>query len=279
MGAARARAAGALLARPRDAARRCRASDAADAGAGRQHGDRGRRWCWRAALRRMTTSRPRSRATMRRASNAPRKLVRGANEMAKRFHNPALADAAGARAYVDAQWSEATVKQRYDWIFSIRRDHAWRSDDDAARSRRSLSSIAIFALAVPGAGVAVALRRRDGPLRREVDLPAAGRVHGARLRDRRVAVLDAERVRRLAEHRRSAVDAHLAAACAARAGERGAGLPGDRWRDVRVSVPRRARRSSCISATAAGMRRARSSRRSPSRSAARRARGCSTPAR
>ena len=45
------------------------------------------------------------------------KLVRGANEMAQRFHNPALADAAGARAYVDAQWNEATVKQRYDWIF------------------------------------------------------------------------------------------------------------------------------------------------------------------
>ncbi len=45
------------------------------------------------------------------------KLVRGANDMAKRFHNPALADAAGAKAYVDAQWNEATVKQRYDWIF------------------------------------------------------------------------------------------------------------------------------------------------------------------
>jgi salicylate hydroxylase len=45
------------------------------------------------------------------------RLVRGANEMARRFHNPALADAAGAKAYVDAQWSEQTVKQRYDWIF------------------------------------------------------------------------------------------------------------------------------------------------------------------
>ena len=43
--------------------------------------------------------------------------MRGANEMAKRFHNPALANAAGAKAYVDAQWSEETVKQRYDWIF------------------------------------------------------------------------------------------------------------------------------------------------------------------
>ena len=45
------------------------------------------------------------------------KLVRGANEAAKRFHNPALANAAGARAYVDAEWSEERVKQRYDWIF------------------------------------------------------------------------------------------------------------------------------------------------------------------
>jgi len=43
--------------------------------------------------------------------------VQGANDMAKRFHNPALAHAAGAKAYVDAQWNEATVTQRYDWIF------------------------------------------------------------------------------------------------------------------------------------------------------------------
>jgi salicylate hydroxylase len=45
------------------------------------------------------------------------RLVRGANEMAKRFHNPALADASGAKAYVDAQWAEDVVTQRYDWIF------------------------------------------------------------------------------------------------------------------------------------------------------------------
>ena len=76
-------------------------------GAGRQHGDRGRHGAGALPCARMTTSRLRSRATMRRASSAPRKLVRGANDMAKRFHNPALADAAGARAYVDAQWSEA----------------------------------------------------------------------------------------------------------------------------------------------------------------------------
>jgi len=46
------------------------------------------------------------------------RLVRGANEAAQRFHNPALADAAGARAYVSAEWSEERTKQRYDWIFS-----------------------------------------------------------------------------------------------------------------------------------------------------------------
>ena len=92
--------------------------------------------------------------------------------------------------------------------------------------------IAIFALAFLDSGLAVAVRRRHDALRREVDLPAAGRVHGARVRDRRVAVLDAERVRRLAEHRRPAVDARLAAACAARARQRGARLPGDRRRDA-----------------------------------------------
>jgi len=45
------------------------------------------------------------------------KLVRGANEMTKRFHNPALADATGARAYVEREWQEERVKARYDWIY------------------------------------------------------------------------------------------------------------------------------------------------------------------
>ena len=82
---------------------------------------------------------------------------------------------------------------------------------------------------------------RDDPLRREVHLLSAGRVHGARLRERAVAVLGARSVRRLAERRRPAVDAGLAAACAARVRECGAGLSGDRCGGVRLSVPRRAR--------------------------------------
>ena len=46
------------------------------------------------------------------------KLVRGANEMAKRFHNPALADASGcARPMSMRNGTKRRVKQRYDWIF------------------------------------------------------------------------------------------------------------------------------------------------------------------
>ena len=45
------------------------------------------------------------------------RLVRGALDNAKRFHNPILADVAGAQHYVDTEWREDKVKQRYDWIF------------------------------------------------------------------------------------------------------------------------------------------------------------------
>ena len=45
------------------------------------------------------------------------KLVRAANDNAIRFHNPALANAEGAAHYVDTEWQEAKVKQRYDWVF------------------------------------------------------------------------------------------------------------------------------------------------------------------
>jgi salicylate hydroxylase len=44
-------------------------------------------------------------------------VVRGSNDNAKRFHNPRLADAAGAKAYVDTEWDEQRVKERYEWLF------------------------------------------------------------------------------------------------------------------------------------------------------------------
>ncbi len=36
---------------------------------------------------------------------------------AQRFHNPLLADPAGAQGYIDHEWAEARVHARYDWLF------------------------------------------------------------------------------------------------------------------------------------------------------------------
>ncbi|KDC34174.1 FAD-dependent monooxygenase [Bordetella bronchiseptica] len=46
------------------------------------------------------------------------RVVRGSAENARRFHNPELAHAAGAAAYVEQQWSEARVRERYEWLFT-----------------------------------------------------------------------------------------------------------------------------------------------------------------
>ena len=44
-------------------------------------------------------------------------IVLKSTENGKRFHNPALASAEGAAAYVDREWAEPKVIDRYDWLF------------------------------------------------------------------------------------------------------------------------------------------------------------------
>jgi salicylate hydroxylase len=46
------------------------------------------------------------------------RMVEGANANTKRFHNPELASVEGARTYVDREWTEAKVKERYEWLFT-----------------------------------------------------------------------------------------------------------------------------------------------------------------
>ncbi len=51
------------------------------------------------------------------------RVVNGSAENARRFHNPALADPAQARAYLDEQWRPDRVEQRYDWLFAYEGEH------------------------------------------------------------------------------------------------------------------------------------------------------------
>lgn len=45
------------------------------------------------------------------------RIVRGSAENTKRFHNPALGDAAGAAAYVEREFQPEKVSARYDWLY------------------------------------------------------------------------------------------------------------------------------------------------------------------
>ena len=42
----------------------------------------------------------------------------GAAANAERFHNSALSDAATAQTYVETEWEESRIKQRYEWLFT-----------------------------------------------------------------------------------------------------------------------------------------------------------------
>jgi len=46
-----------------------------------------------------------------------RRAVEGSAANIQRFHNPALADPASARGYVEREWAGARVAERYEWLF------------------------------------------------------------------------------------------------------------------------------------------------------------------
>ncbi len=49
--------------------------------------------------------------------NRTNSIVVKSAENAKRFHNPALADAEGANDYVSREWQPERVRERYNWLF------------------------------------------------------------------------------------------------------------------------------------------------------------------
>lgn len=53
------------------------------------------------------------------------RIVEGAINNGKRFHNPELADEKGAAAYVSREWAPDKVEQRYDWLFSYKVDEVF----------------------------------------------------------------------------------------------------------------------------------------------------------
>ena len=47
-----------------------------------------------------------------------KRTVLGSAENAKRFHNPTLSEPGAAEAYIDREWTEQRVAERYEWLFT-----------------------------------------------------------------------------------------------------------------------------------------------------------------
>lgn len=79
-----------------------------------------------AMLARCLRATPDARDALRRFQDArverTTRIVQGAAAQTKRFHNPALASAEGAVEYVDREWNEARVRERYHWLFDYKVD-------------------------------------------------------------------------------------------------------------------------------------------------------------
>jgi len=68
------------------------------------------------------------------------RVIQGSAENARRFHDPSLATAAGAAAYVAREWAEPRVEQRYDWLFRYQADTEPLASTPAWQSRHITSA-------------------------------------------------------------------------------------------------------------------------------------------